>query len=82
MSAGGRTAARCTWTPETHRGCGWTYDDPGADRAAEKHTRATGHGTCVESRPASQTHDRPLDERAAGEREPRLTREPEGGDAA
>jgi len=33
---------------------------------------------------APKENDRPLDvwERAAGEREPRLTREPEGGDAA
>lgn len=25
--------------------CDWTHDGDGADKAAEKHTKATGHGT-------------------------------------
>ena len=25
--------------------CPWTHDGPDADKAAERHTKATGHGT-------------------------------------
>lgn len=48
------TRAWCTWTPETHRGCGWTHDGPGSDKAAATHTRTTTHGTSVETRPVDQ----------------------------
>lgn len=39
--------ARCL-TP----GCDWTSEGEGSDKAAEKHTKATQHGTASWARPA------------------------------
>lgn len=50
------TTARCHWTPDTHTGCGWTQagDPDVVDRAADKHTATTKHGTTTSTRPVTE----------------------------
>jgi hypothetical protein len=38
--------AHCLSTPDGHP-CPWTAEGETADREAEKHVKAAGHGTCV-----------------------------------
>lgn len=47
-----RTTATCTGVSRDHPGgCGWATEGPGADTAADKHTRTTGHATTVRTTP-------------------------------
>lgn len=51
MTALALTAA-CHWAGYEHpTGCGWTAEGPSADRAANKHTRDTGHATTTTGTP-------------------------------